>query len=1061
MSLLTVAGLGLNSKLTFQLPFVEGSPAKQAFDITATEFGDEETTIVMLRGPRPEVEAQGRRLVNRLSSMTGVLVISPWTSGKVIGGLRPKPGVAALLVNLKPGSGEDVHDALAAIRQRVAKVVRQPVDVSIAGPPALVDSYKDAAERATRVGELVAIPVLLIVLLLIFRSVFAAAIPLIVGGTVVAAARGVMDLSLGLVNLQLIALGVVGMVGLALGVDYSLLVISRFREEMRTRNDVAGAVETTMISTSRAVIPAGSGLILAMLATSLVVPSPEAVSVGFVVILVALLSMLSSLLVVPAVLTLLGTNLDRWSLPIRQSGHSAVSRLSESLSRRPIALAAVMLILLACSALAFTLNSEVATSALLPTGDPGRQEYEEVGNELGPGWTAPVEVIMHDHEGPVTTPSRLRALADFQRRVERDPAVSTMAGLGPIEHRTRHLGGLEQSLFSQERRMARLAKGLAQATHSSAAASAELAKAAGAASKLGTAGKGAGKLAGGLNVASGGSRELADGLQRAGSGSSKLASGTAKASSGSKRLADGLDRAMQEADDSSGNSQLLDSALQDGEEKLAGLHSPVRATAQQIAIVRKALIEMTAGRKDPRYGTALQAAEAASEDLSGVDANTGETLDPAFDGVDTGIAQAENQFDLSQYLARRMEKGQSAAQAGLRKLAHSSRRLDHGLRRLATGSRKFSVQTSRLADGGEKLPPGLQRLAHGAQRLAHGLGEAAEGTSGIGQGEGGTQIDQLTGSLRKAQAEVESQGSPQSGGSQGSRLHDQSPGLFRSGYFYLASLDGSKPTRQRQAAFLVNVDRGGSTARMLIIPRSAPNSPQARRLRDHVQRDAEALETSTGAKVLVGGFATGQTDLNSYYRGKSPLIRLVLVIVSMLIVLLVLRSLAMALIAGVINLIIVAASLGVLALLFNNSLLGGPGYVDTLVVPATIMLLFGLGIDYEVFVYARMREEYVRTGSPSAAISNGIDHTAHVVTGAAVIMIGVFVAFSLSSFMTFRQFGVAQAIGVFIDAFIIRLIVSPAIMRALGRWAWWMPRWLDRLIPGQPTRPPGVDPDSQ
>jgi RND superfamily putative drug exporter len=94
-----------------------------------------------------------------------------------------------------------------------------------------------------------------------------------------------------------------------------------------------------------------------------------------------------------------------------------------------------------------------------------------------------------------------------------------------------------------------------------------------------------------------------------------------------------------------------------------------------------------------------------------------------------------------------------------------------------------------------------------------------------------------------------------------------------------------------------------------------------------------------------------------------------------------------------------------------------------------------------------MREEYDRTGSPEQAVTNGIDHTAHVITGAAIIMIAVFLAFSFSSFVTIRDFGVAQVIAVFIDAFIIRLIVVPAIMRSLGEKAWWLPRPFRRRPP--------------
>jgi RND superfamily putative drug exporter len=159
-------------------------------------------------------------------------------------------------------------------------------------------------------------------------------------------------------------------------------------------------------------------------------------------------------------------------------------------------------------------------------------------------------------------------------------------------------------------------------------------------------------------------------------------------------------------------------------------------------------------------------------------------------------------------------------------------------------------------------------------------------------------------------------------------------------------------------------------------------------------------------------------------------------------------------IAAFLNLLTVSATLGVLALLFNDSLLGGPGYVDAADIPATIMVIFGLAIDYEVFIFARMREEYVRTGSTEQAVDNGLARTAPVVTGAAVIMIVVFLCFSVSEFITLRNFGVAQATAIFIDAFIIRLLILPVIMKRLGDWSWWMPKWLDRLLPGG-TAPPG------
>jgi RND superfamily putative drug exporter len=246
---------------------------------------------------------------------------------------------------------------------------------------------------------------------------------------------------------------------------------------------------------------------------------------------------------------------------------------------------------------------------------------------------------------------------------------------------------------------------------------------------------------------------------------------------------------------------------------------------------------------------------------------------------------------------------------------------------------------------------------------------------------------------------------------------------------------------------------------MLVIPGDKPTSPQAQETVDRLEQDAAVLGRRTGAEVVVGGVAPAQIDANAAVRGQAIPLRLVLSLISFLILVPVMRSLTIPLLAALLNLLTVSASFGLLALLFDGSLLGGPGFVDAAVIPATMIVMFGLAIDYEVFVFARIREEFVRTGSTKAAVQGGLNQTGHVVTGAAAIMIAVFLAFSVSTFVTLRNFGVAQAIGVFIDAFIIRLIVIPAMMGWLGKWSWWMPRWLDRLLPG--GGPVAIGPDSE
>jgi RND superfamily putative drug exporter len=1050
---LAVVGRDLDHKLTIHPPFIEGTASKRAHEISEREFGGDNAMVVMLRGPRAAVERQGRDLANRLDAMPRTLAISPWSGGAKIDGLRPSPRVAAIVVRIESDKEQGVVDLLPPVRRLADRRISSPVRVSMAGFPVVLDSLRKAGNDATAIGELIAVPVLLIVLLLVFRSVLAALMPVVVGGAVVAATRGVLSLLLHVVQIDLFAIAVVGMLGLALGVDYSLLVVSRFREELAGREiDIAGAVQRTVTATARSVIPAGSGLVLAMLMASLVLPGGIVRSIAIAVVTATVLSVLSAICVVPALLTVFGDKLERWSLPRREASQVAPLRWSRHLAARPGAVVSIMVVLVLLAGWAFSLNSGATGTRLLPPGDAGRHELEDVESALGPGWIAPMEVIVNGKGQPVTSPQRLRELAAFQHRVERDPGVETMAGLARLNAGAKKLGGIEGQLGRQERGLKRLGSGISRIRAGAALNSSGLHKAAegsrGLDSGLGSANAGAGILADALQKTSTGSSQLSNGLDRAGKGSGQLAQGTTKASTGAGRLADALERASEKTDEAAGSARLFKNAMRSGNERLGELRAPLQSTEERLAAAWQALQRMTTGRSDPEYAAVQAALEDAGAELSGKDIGTGEQSDPAYAGIGSGLTRAEGQFGVGLYLASRMDKSNRQASQGIKKLADASSRLDHGLQRLATGSQQVSDGVGALARGGEKLSPALQKLGQGAQRLAGGLGllETGAGRLAGGLGMGAEKSKLLTGALDRVDRGLNRSGA---GGSGLSQLRRQSPGLFHSAYFVLADLDGSRPAQRNQLVSLINLDRGGMDARMLIIPTDEPTSDQARETKDRLEVDAEDLARKTGTEVVVGGIAPSEIDVNDSIRAQAPLMRIVLSLVSMIILIPVTRSLTLPIIAALINLITVSASFGVLSLLFDGSLLGGPGFVDASVIPGTMMVMFGLAIDYEVFVFARIREEYLYTGSTDAAVKNGLDRTAHVVTGAAIIMISVFLAFSVSEFVTIRNFGVAQAIAVFIDAFLIRLIVVPAVMGWLGKWCWWMPRWLDRLLPGE------------
>jgi RND superfamily putative drug exporter len=163
----------------------------------------------------------------------------------------------------------------------------------------------------------------------------------------------------------------------------------------------------------------------------------------------------------------------------------------------------------------------------------------------------------------------------------------------------------------------------------------------------------------------------------------------------------------------------------------------------------------------------------------------------------------------------------------------------------------------------------------------------------------------------------------------------------------------------------------------------------------------------------------------------------------------ILRAIPLALLAVLLNLLTVAASFGVLSAMFvgDDPPLGGPGAIDVVAVSGIFAITFALSIDYQVFLVSRMREEYARSQDPDEAIRFGLEGTSKIITGAALIMLGVFTAFALSDFITIRQFGVGLATAVLLDATVVRLVLLPALMKLLGKRAWWLPGWLDRLLP--------------
>ncbi|MFD7076957.1 MMPL family transporter [Nocardioides sp. NPDC059952] len=208
------------------------------------------------------------------------------------------------------------------------------------------------------------------------------------------------------------------------------------------------------------------------------------------------------------------------------------------------------------------------------------------------------------------------------------------------------------------------------------------------------------------------------------------------------------------------------------------------------------------------------------------------------------------------------------------------------------------------------------------------------------------------------------------------------------------------------------------------------------------------LREDLGDDVLVGGSTAALIDYSDAVGKKLPLFIGLVVGLSALLLMCVFRSVAVAIKAAILNLLSIGASMGAMTYVFQEGLLGvEPGPIEAFLPVMTFAIVFGLSMDYEVFLISRMREEWLRSGDAQEAVREGLAHTGGVITAAAAIMVVVFGAFWFSPDRMLQEMGFVMAVAVLLDAVVVRCLVVPAVMRLLGPGAWWLPRWLDRLLP--------------
>ena len=1001
VAVLGAIGLGVEDRLRPTSLEIGGTSSARGEELAGSRFGDSSPFALMLRGPTGALERQGPRLAAALRRDPTVTVISPWDPAPAARKLPAPPANAPpsarsralLLLDFHVPLDEAIRDTVPELERTIDARVHPPVEAIQSGYATISRALQSESLAAAERAELIAAPLLLLVLLAVFRSVLAAAIPLVLGALTVLSGRGVLVFLSDLMSIDALSLVVCTMMGLALGVDYSLLIVSRFREELAAGRSPTASAANTRRTAGRTTAVAGAILFTSIFLSAFLQPGALLVSLATALVVVTAIAVLIAWLAVPALLTLLGPRINAGQIGRSRPGASSrVATAASAALRRP-GLAAVLIalpiLLLALPALTFNTGSPGVDQ--LSADSSARQDAEEISRLAGPGWQAPFLLTVASDRGPMTAPPRLSLLTATQRRIESMPEVEAVIGPAAIAAAGRPLRTLGAQLdprrSSPTAQLTRLGPRLHQAS------------------------AGVSRLRGGLAEASVGGGLLAEGSARAGEGAGLLAGGLDQARAGGEQASGALER------------------LAAGSERLAEGQRVASGTAYGISRGLSTLLpNLTAQGLGRARRLSNRLESAASSDRS--------------------LAAAAHEAEV-------LASVLSANREELARLRAQARSLNSGLGKLHSGGKRLSGGSARLATEAQGLSGGLGELGGGAEALAGGLGELQGGAEALSGGlaDGFRRSYPLQRELRRAGIRVSRTAAPL--GRRLERLQRLSPGLFDSGFLAVAAIDGADPLRRSLAGEVLSVSRGGTAARYLIVPTAGFNTDGSRRLGSQLNDVAAAIDRRPALEAGVGGGAAVLNDYGVATKDRLPLVIGAIIVITFLMLVALLRAPLLAALAVALNLLSVAAAIGVVTLaclIPAGYPLGGHPYIDTVGAAAIFGVTFGLSIDYAVFLLARMRENYRQSGDNAAAIRFGLAKTAGVITGAAAIMAAVFASFAAAPVATVSQMGLGLTVAILLDATVVRIVLLPALMLLIGDRVWHTPDWLERLLPRSPSR---------
>lgn len=894
------------------------------------------------------------------------------------------------------GSEEHVQEMVGDLREQLTGLSFQHY---ITGSPAINFDTEITSENDLRRAEVFTIPIVLLLLLLVFRTIISAAIPLFLGGVAVVMSIGALYAVGSLSDTSIFALNVASMIGLGLGIDFSLIVINRFREERAAGYPTPDAVARTMATAGRSITYSGLTVVLAMLVLTLMLYDIMIVrSISLAVMLVAAMALFAGMTLLPAVLGILQHRLE-WLpvIPRRKKKQQSETegiwyRWSHAIMRRPgVWLAVTLLVLVIFAAPLRDIAMVGASTGSLPPEDESVQGARLMNEAFGANRLTPIQIVVEANEpGGIWNEDFLSGLSQLTQEAARDRRVEEVQSLRSLlfnvpEHQFVALGPDYFTPAPDMRDFLDLSEINLEGVEVQTIIYAPVPEVPPAPAFVGV---GRFTLEPGTSI----EERTAPAFQ------------VLRILNGSMVVQAGGPTTLTAADPN------------------AVIPTPINEpfvvqTGEQLVIPSNTTISIQSDDAQPTIFMAVTVFVIRSSADPQASWTEGEPAPDVFAGIPREV--------LAGGVALRLPEGPAVIQidrAFAQPGAFFPKHTHPGPELIAVEEGEFTIfaappneMTMTGADGQVEEGPFDTpiTLGPGAKALVQ--------AGGIHRGRNLGDVPTAFYSTRVYDAD------------------EQPFALIGPTQLAVQFVNLAGDNDAAVVSIIANVDQYDSNHQDLVYD-----------LREEIIPSIPELD---GYNVYVGGDAAAFVDFRDTLYGRFPYIVLIVTALVFFILMMFFQSVFLPLKAILMNFISIAATFGLLIFIFQygyfTRFLGfeSQGLLNVITPAILFVILFALSTDYEVFMLSRVKEYYHELGDNDEAVAAGLQHTAGVITAAGLILIGTFGSFASAQVVTIKEIGIGLALGVLIDATIVRVIMVPSTMKLMGETNWWMPEWLKRFVP--------------